>query len=424
MRCYRSAQNHTLVPSGETVRPVLAFATVVATLLGTLSFAAPARASTPSKVAVIVGPVGEELTPVYISLAEAAAGEAEKRGATVARAYSPDASAEKVLAAIENANIVIYLGHGVGTPNPYSDAANPATTNGWGLNGPNATGTHADAWSDGSLAYYGESWIAEHARPAPGWVMIYSNACYAPGASEGFDTLATEEVAAQRVSAYSRAPLADLGASAYFATDFFQGAAHIVATLLDQPDLAYGDVFASEPRFVPDGLARLPHASIAGVETWLDRSAYFDGKLDYWYAFAGDPSATFGGAAGAVTASLDGAVAGTAAVPPLVAVDGLVTGMASSYGESPGWEGMATVALPLDIGGGIPAAEPSYVLVCADRCVSLPVVDSCPCYVGTPDQRVANLSHEAWRQLTDAPLEEGLVRVEVHLSPPAARSSS
>jgi hypothetical protein len=98
--------------------------------------------------------------------------------------------------------------------------------------------------------------------------------------------------------------------------------------------------------------------------------------------------------------------------------------MASNYGESAGWEGAATVALPLDIGGGIPQADPTYVVVCADRCVSLPVVDSCPCYVGTADQRVANLSHEAWRQVTDAPLEEGLVRVEVHLAPPAARSSS
>lgn len=422
MRCYRSAQNLTLVPSGDTVRSVFVIATVVATLLGSLGLAAPARGSTPTRVAIIVGPVGEELTPVYIALAEAAAGAAEARGASVARAYSPDASADKVLAAVEGANIVIYLGHGVGTPNPYSDTPNPATTNGWGLNGPNAVGTHADAWSDGTLAYYGESWIAEHAKPAPGWVMIYSNACYAPGASEGFDTLATEDVAAQRVSDYSRAPLADLGASAYFATDFYEGAAHIVATLLDRPDLAYGDVFASEPRFSADGLARLPHGTIAGAETWLDRAAYFD-KVDYWYAFAGDPTATFGGATSGL-ATLERPGVGGTGVPPLAAVDGLVTGMASSYGQSAGWEGMATVALPLEIGGGMPGAEPIYVVVCADRCVRLPVVDSCPCYVGSPDQRVANLSHEAWRQITDLPLEEGLVHVEVRIAPPVAQSTS
>lgn len=75
----------------------------------------------------------------------------------------------------------------------------------------------------------------------------------------------------------------------------------------------------------------------------------------------------------------------------------------------------------------MPDGDASYVLVCADRCVSLPVVDSCPCFVGTPDQRVANLSIEAWRQVTDLPIEEGLVRVELHLSPmttSAARSSS
>jgi hypothetical protein len=167
----------------------------------------------------------------------------------------------------------------------------------------------------------------------------------------------------------------------------------------------------------------VPHGTVPGAETWLDRSAYFDGKLDYWYAFAGDPSATFGGAANGV-AALAETVAASATVPPLVAVDGLVTGMASNYGESAGWEGMATVALPLEIGGGIPAGEPTFVLVCAERCVSLPVVDSCPCYVGSPDQRIANLSHEAWRLVTDLPLEEGLVRVEVHIAPPATRSSS
>ena len=412
------------------MRSLLVLATLLATVVGSLGRPAPAAgAESHTKVAIIVGPVGEELTPVYISLAEAAAKAAEERGAEVARAYSPNADQKSVRKAVRDANIVIYFGHGVGTPNPYSDTPNPATTNGWGLNGPNRRGDHSDSFADGTLTYYGESWITQHAKPAPGWVMIYSNACYAPGAGEGQYEPATQDVAAERVSAYSRSPLADLGASAYFATDFFEGAAHLVAALLDGPDRPYRDIFMSEPQFDRDALVMEPHATVAGAEAWLHKSPYFEGKVDYWYAFAGDPDASLGGtnverSAGEPTAGLQPDEKTPLRQPAeeesaVVTVDGSVTGMASSYSESRGWEGKATVALPLELGGGLPHGQPRYVLICADRCMSLPVVDSCPCYAGTADERVANLSHEAWRQISDMPLEEGLIEVEITLSPVA-----
>jgi hypothetical protein len=243
------------------------------------------------KVALIVGPVGEALTPTYIAIADAAAAAAEAGGARVAKAYSPDATPDKVLEAVENANIVVYLGHNVGTPNPYGPG-DPAVVNGWGLQGPRAHGTHEDSWKDGTLAYYGEAWIAQHARPAPGWVMIYSNACYAPGASEGFDTPATPEVAQQRVSAYARAPLDELGASAYFATDFYEGAARLISTMLAHPDWSYGDIYRADPNYLADGLATLPDAAVANRQVWLQDSPYFEGKTEYWYAFSGDPQLT------------------------------------------------------------------------------------------------------------------------------------
>ena len=388
----------------------------VAMLFGSALRAGPARADDavgPPKVAIIVGPVGSELTPVYLQLAELAAAAAEERGATVARAYSPDATADLVLEAVEDANIVVYFGHGIGDPNPYSDAPSPEIVNGWGLNGAHPSEEHADSVMDGSLAYYGEAWIAANARPALGWVMIYSNACYAPGAGEGFQPPADEETAAARVSAYSRAPLAELGASAYFATDFYGGAADLVATLLDDPDASYREVFAAEPRYLADEVTVRSHADVAGAQTWLQHSAYFDGITDYWYAFAGDPQASFSGSPRA-----SGVAPGSRSVTELTTDSAFVAGLASSYSDSVGWEGRATVALPVQLGGRIPAGHPTEVLVCAEHCARLPVVDSCPCYVGTADQRVANLSEAAWTKVTDAPLEEGLVRVDVYFVDP------
>jgi hypothetical protein len=238
--------------------------------------------------------------------------------------------------------------------------------------------------------------------------MVYSNACYAPGAGEGFEPPASEEVAAERVSAYSRAPLAELSAGGYFATDFFAGAAHLVAALLDQPDAAFADVFASEPRYEADAVVAIPHGSVEDADLLLQHSTYFEGAADYWYAFAGDPTATFSGG----VATAHGPIR-VDPVAPLSRDGGSVVGVASNYAHSLGREGEATVALPVELGGRIPSGTPEEVLVCADRCVLLPVVDSCPCYVGTSDQRVANLSHAAWRRVTDDPLEEGLVPVQV-----------
>ena len=198
-------------------------------------------------------------------------------------------------------------------------------------------------------------------------------------------------------------------ASAYFATDFFAGAAHLVAALLDKPDAAYADIFASEPRFQPDAVTTVSHADLEGLDVLLHHSSYFEGVADYWYAFAGDPAATFSG---------EGGVAPAWSPEPVLALTtdgGYVTGEASNYSHTSGWEGRPTVALPLDLGGGTPDGAPQRVLVCADRCVTLPVVDSCPCYVGTVDQRVANLSFAAWRLVSDAPLEEGLIQVQLYL---------
>jgi hypothetical protein len=62
--------------------------------------------------------------------------------------------------------------------------------------------------------------------------------------------------------------------------------------LLDGPDRPYRDIFMSEPQFDRDALVMEPHATVAGAETWLHKSSYFEGKVDYWYAFAGDPDAS------------------------------------------------------------------------------------------------------------------------------------
>lgn len=93
-----------------------------------------------------------------------------------------------------------------------------------------------------------------------------------------------------------------------------------------------------------------------------------------------------------------------------------ITGKATWYCCTRGWTGQAVVALPGALGGHYdPPPAGRSVIVCADRCVSLPVADYCACHWGTADQKVADLSPEAWAAVTNKQLSAGVVFVTIHL---------
>jgi hypothetical protein len=93
----------------------------------------------------------------------------------------------------------------------------------------------------------------------------------------------------------------------------------------------------------------------------------------------------------------------------------VVSGTASNYPGTAGFDDEPVVALPGALGGRYTGKAVGHVTICADRCVRLAVVDWCDCYWGTADQRVADLSHAAWAAVSDEPLSRGLITVRVVL---------
>ena len=310
----------------STVAALVAVSAVLSLLPGPASAAG-------YKVVVIVGPTGAQ-TAGYRSSADDVATAATARGATVVKVYSPNATWANVKAAVAGANIIVWMGHGNGFPNPYSATENTDRVNGWGLN---KTTTGGD--SETNMAYCGERALlgtltgADDATrltycggtandgiaPAPGFVMIYAHACYTPGAGEARPA-AAESVARARVANFAYPPL-KLGGGAFFATDYGDEAA-LVSRLLANPALSFGDAFRAGSGFDPAAIRSTPHPDLAGRQVWIQRTTSQWLGTDYWYAFAGDPHRTLSGALVSPTPTAVDRFAGTNRYGTAAAVSG------------------------------------------------------------------------------------------------------
>ena len=315
--------------------------------------AAPVAAANPLKVVIIVGPTGA-LTDSYRQTGNAIAGVATAAGADVVKVYSPRATWSRVRTAVAGANVVVYLGHGNGSPSPYSSSEWPDRHNGWGLNR-TTKGGDSDDWST-RMVYCGEKALlgtlsasdgaaqwshcggktnTDGIAPAANWVMIYNKACYAPGAGEGWDVKATESVAFQRVRNYSY-PALKVGAGAYFATDMYQGGQQLVDLVLRHRDWTFGAITEAANGYSSTAQRRDAHPDLVGREVWTQRTGNSMGT-DYWLAYAGRPSLTPSGAVGVYVSPpgpsvvsvnpLDGTVEVPDATPVTATFDQQVTGL-------------------------------------------------------------------------------------------------
>jgi hypothetical protein len=213
------------------------------------------------KVVVVVGPVGSS-TANYIYNAKRYASQARSYGATVVEIYSPNATWTRVKAAAQGANVLIYLGHGNGSPSPYGPFS-AYSKDGLGLNATAGNG-------NSNTKYWGEYYIKTYIKLAPNAVVILNRLCYASGNSEWGSANPTKTTAKARVDNFG-AGFLRAGANAVFA-EGITSASYILSGVF-RGTHTVGYVFMSSPN--RSGAADFQFSSVRtpGYRVWMDPSS-------------------------------------------------------------------------------------------------------------------------------------------------------
>jgi hypothetical protein len=198
----------------------------------------PVRAAAAQTKVVIVVGATQGITASYRADANAMAAQFSLYTTNVIKIYSPNATWDKVAAAAVGANILVYLGHGTGWPNPYLSYFQPSGDNGMGLNA-SATG------SDDNTKYYGEDYMAQLGL-APNALVILNHLCYAAGNSEWGRGKPTLEVAKTRIDGYASGFIRG-GAKAVIAEGLNDLSYYIEAIFTRHTTI--DDIFQSNPWF-------------------------------------------------------------------------------------------------------------------------------------------------------------------------------
>jgi hypothetical protein len=236
----------------------LAGLAIAIALAGALGASNPGPASAAGiKVVVIVGPVGSS-TSNYITNAKRYAAQARSYGASVVEIYSPNATWSRVKAAAQGAKVIIYLGHGNGSPSPYG-AFSRYTKDGFGLNAAAGRG-------NSNTKYYGEYYVRTAIKLAPNAVVILNRLCYASGNSEWGRPNPTKTVAKQRVDNFG-AGFLRAGARAMFA-EGITSASYILSGLF-RSTRSIGSIFTSSSNFVGAYDFKFASGRTPGYTAWM-----------------------------------------------------------------------------------------------------------------------------------------------------------
>ena len=249
----------------------------IALLAGLIAVPAAGAAAPKPKVVIVVGPVAGS-TAKYIASGKALAKQAKSYGATVIELYSPNATWARVKSAAKGANLLVYLGHGNGTPSAYTNRVE--STNGMGLNAAAGRG-------NSNTKYYGSPFI-DQIQLAPNAVVILNRLCYASGNNEwgaGNPTLAT---AVKRVDSYGWS-FFKAGAKAVFAEGITS--ASYVLTGLFKTNKSIEQIFWSSPNSTKTWKKTFDSRKTPGMDAVLDPyapSRYYRSVIGNLKLTAGD----------------------------------------------------------------------------------------------------------------------------------------